>query len=100
MTSFSKHIRAKVITARFKSAMASTETDTQIVPVSGVSLMGLFRHSLSIFGGDYVICRIFLQSARIVVISKAYKALLARVGVRAHPLERLVLRPLRNLRVS
>ena len=53
--------------------------------------MGLFRHSLSIFGGDYVICRIFLQSARMVVIRRTYNVLGgAWVGIRAYPLERLV----------
>ncbi len=53
--------------------------------------MGLFRHSLSIFGGDYVICRIFLQSARMVVIRRTYNALGgAWVGIRAYPLKRLV----------
>src|SRR6266851_10484322 len=83
MTSISKHCGAKAITARCKSAMASNETDTQIVPM-GASVMGLFCHSLSIFGGDYVICRIFLQSTRIVVITRAYEALPrpAWVGIR------------------
>ena len=57
----------------------------------GASVMGLFRHSLSIFGGDYVICRIFLQSARMVVIRRTYNALGgAWVGIRAYSLERLV----------
>ena len=64
----------------------------------GASVMGLFRHSLSIFGGDYVICRIFLQSTRTVVIRRTYKVLPARVGIRAHAVERLVLRPLRRLK--
>src|SRR5260370_6489663 len=83
MTSISKHCGAKAVTARCKSAMASNETDTQIVPM-GASVMGLFCHSLSIFGGDYVICRIFLQSTRIVVITRAYEALPrpAWVGIR------------------
>jgi len=95
MTSISKHCGAKAVTARCKSAMASNETDTQIVPM-GASVMGLFRHSLSIFGGDYVICRIFLQSTRIVVITRTYRAPVW-AGIRAHPLERLVLEPLPKL---
>src|SRR6266849_6496287 len=63
----------------------------------GASVMGLFRHSLSIFGGDYVICRIFLQSARMVVIRRTYNALGgAWVGIWAYSLERL--RSLRHLK--
>src|SRR6266851_8181156 len=95
MTSISKHCGAKAVTARCKSAMASNETDTQIVPMVA-SVLGLFRHSLSIFGGDYVICRIFLQSTRIVVITRTYRAPVW-AGIRAHPLERLVLEPLPKL---
>jgi hypothetical protein len=55
MTLISKRCGAKVITARFKSAMVSTETDTKSFQLAGASVMGLFRHNLSIFGEDYVI---------------------------------------------